>query len=247
MDFQQDETFPWVCLVPVSSCICFLGIWMNVLSIFVWKRVMRSNKRGNKSTALYLVGLAYCNIGYLVFFLLVETLPMFSEDVINTYLYNVFYSWFGFPALNTFFIANIWLVLAAVLNRWALLAYPVRSRDFYTDKMTKLTIAITLLISLLFSVPNLLKYYPQKVNTNIYQLQLTKYGSSQAAFNFQFWCHCVFLTIAPLAVTAFVDWSIIKQFGFKFRPKPKEKVVTLKSLTGKYPHLFLEHELLTFG
>lgn len=189
---------------------------------------MRSNKRRNQSTSMYLIALAYCNIGYLVLFLLVETLPVASEYIRDTYIFNAFFSWFGYPCISMFFIATVSLVLVLTLNRWLFLMYPVRSGRLYTDNTTIFTIAITVCFSFLFSLPQFLTYhpYPREVkNVAAYESQLTKYGKSQAAVEFRMWCHFIFLTILPWILIALLDFLIIKTY--------KDRNMNLQSLVGK--------------
>ena len=103
--------------------------------------------------------------------------------------------------------------------------YPVRMRQIYTKTTTMSTIAVTLCVSLLFAIPKFLTYYPQEATDHASSgFQLTKFGKSEAAIQFRFWCHFVFLTVVPWLVIGVLNLLVIKVY--------KDRNMTLESLVG---------------
>ena len=49
------EKLRWICTVPLGTTIAALGLLGNMLSIYVWHRLVKGKCRGNPSTGIYLI------------------------------------------------------------------------------------------------------------------------------------------------------------------------------------------------
>ena len=220
---DNGDKFIWTCLVPICISICLLGILGNILSVIVWNRVVRNNIQGNASTATYLIALGICDIGYLVFFILSESLPTAVENIKTSYSYSAFFSWIAHPLLHIFLIGSIWLVVSVTVNRWVLITFPNRGKYLYSKTRTHISIVFIILFSVLLNTPQFFNFHPKETN-GVYKLSLTEYGVSATSKDFHFWCHCIILTLIPWLVIVSLNCFIIRKLR-----KRKEKLISLKS------------------
>ena len=84
------------------------------------------------SVATYLITLGVCDIGFLVFFIVSESLPTAVVDVKSTYAYAAFYSWVAYPTRNFFFTACVWLVVGVTVYLYVLIRFPLKGKEFYS-------------------------------------------------------------------------------------------------------------------
>lgn len=115
------EQVHWFCKVPLGITLCTLGIVGNLVSVFVWRKVIKTsyaqNCNGNPSTAKYLTLLGLVDGGVLLSLLVIDSIPEVYPSVKDSYVYGVLFSWIFSPFLFLFFIASVLLVAGVTVNR----------------------------------------------------------------------------------------------------------------------------------
>ncbi|XP_002160368.1 G-protein coupled receptor daf-37 isoform X1 [Hydra vulgaris] len=220
----------WFFSVPVGITITVLGLLGNTVSIFVWKKLINLKLRQNQSTGIYLIALGICDSGLLVFFLLFDSLPTaFPFLKNNSYHYAAFYSWIAFPFFFIFLIASIWLVVGVTLNRFFMIALPVKVKMLYTPVRTYIGIFVLLAFSLLINIPHFFNFKPLEEDSK-WKIEKTLYGKSKAADNYEFWLHCIFLVLAPWICIAVLNsiilYKLSKQAEISRNTKNSQKYET---------------------
>lgn len=218
------EKFVWVAIVPIGVGIALLGILGNICSMIVWNRLVKKNLLGNNSTAIYLIALGACDIGFLIFYILTEAGPVAFPSIKSSYGYSVFFSWFGYPMYHTFLIAGIWLVVSVTLNRCVLITFPTRGRSIFNKTRTYNGISLVFFISIAINIPHFFNYRPVETDSG-YRLEQTSYGKSGAALDYHFWCHCIALTLIP--------WFSILALNMLIVKKLRDRQEKLASLTSR--------------
>ena len=222
------ETLHWICNVPIGITICVLGIIGNILSVYVWSRIVKKNRHGNPSTAIYLITMGVCDTALLFFFIFTESTSSIQPSIKSTYPYATFFAWFSFPMFYICVVASIWMTVGVTINRWVLITFPTRGSDIYSKKRTYIGIVIILLFSLLINIPHWFNFKVVMTSSNdtTYSIEKTEYGLSQGAIHYEFWCHCIVLVLAPWITIATLNVLIIK--------KLRERTIKLTSVKSKY-------------
>ena len=219
------ETFNWICTGPLGITICVVGIIGNIISVFIWQRVISKNRQGNPSTAFYLIILGVCDIGVLIFFILTKSISIAESYLKTTYSYDVFYAWFSFPMLSVCIVASVWLIVGVTINRWVLIAYPTQSYRIYSKNKTYLVISATLFFTVAVNIPQWFKFKVVAATNGTYMIAKTTYGVSESEFNYTMWFHCVVLVLVP--------WFLIAVFNALIVKKLRERTTTLTSIESK--------------
>jgi len=108
--------------VLATICIC-LGMCGNTLSILIWKQQqMRS------STGIYLIGQAVADMGLLMFFFMVESLPALAPSVTRSIDYGIFYAYFGYPFFYFFLVCSIWFTVGVTIDRFIQIRWPLKAK-----------------------------------------------------------------------------------------------------------------------
>ena len=145
---------------------------------------------------MYLIALALCDCGLLVFFLLSDTLKSNNPDLAHNFAYASFFAWFAFPIFFIFVVASIWMVVGVTLNRYIMIQFPTKVRKIYSTTRTYVSIGMFLGFSVIVNIPHYFTYHvPFKNGT--FSLELTEYGNTDGSKNYEFWVHCIFLVLAP--------------------------------------------------
>ena len=97
----------WIFSVPFGITISLIGIIGNLISIFVWRRIMKSKRHGATATTIYLIVLGIVDTALLFFFLLTNTISGDNPDVEETFSYAAFYSYFGYPVYYFLIVVSI--------------------------------------------------------------------------------------------------------------------------------------------
>ncbi|XP_065056171.1 G-protein coupled receptor daf-37-like [Rhopilema esculentum] len=205
------KQFHWIMSVPVGVIISIFGLIGNAISIIIWKRILKKNFGRNKSTAIYLIALAMADSGLLIFFLLDDTLPKIFPSLLSSISYCYFHCYVGFPFFFYFIASSIWLVVCVTFNRFIMVNFPVKAKDFCSPSRAYLGISITLAFCFFVNIPHFLNFEPSNTDGNDTEcFKPSKYGSSKGAVNYEFWVHCIFLVLAPWASIAFFNGGIIR-------------------------------------
>lgn len=213
-DLKMDESvknFNWVVSVPIGLTICAIGIVGNLISIRVWNGLSRQLRTISSSASMYLITLSVCDLGFLIFYILAESLPNAAIEVKSNYSYAAFYSWVAYPMMNYFFNAGVWLVVGVTTNRYILTYYPLKGKVLCSKVRTRLGIASILILAACVNVPHFWNYHPLEVGVGEYRLTKTEYGDSFHARMFHFWVHCIILSIVPWFVLALLNFLIIQK------------------------------------
>ena len=203
------EKLHWIFSVPVGIIISIFGLFGNVLSIIIWRRILRKNFGRNKSTAIYLIALAVADISLLFFFLTHNTLPMLFKSLMTTMSYCNYFAYVGFPFFFLSIVASIWLLVCVTFNRFILVNFPIKAKAFCSAARAYLGIGITLTCCFIVNMPHFFSYRPKSVTKNSTCMTLSEYGQSNGSINYEFWVHCIFLVLAPWASIAFCNAGII--------------------------------------
>ena len=228
----------WICSVPIGLTVSIIGLIGNFVSCLVWNRIVKSKLRGNQSTGIYLIVLGIVDSGFLLFFILIDPIRMINPDVDKSYAYASFFSWFGFPLFFMFLVASIWLVVGVTLNRFIMIQFPTRVRDWYDKTRTFGGIFAFIAFSVFINIPHFWNFHPKKVN-GTYSIALTEYGSGDGSKNYEFWVHCIFVVLAPWAMIAILNALIVYRLSTQMKKfievdKPgKSKSIHLSLDTGR--------------
>ena len=246
------ERLHWTSSVPVGIVISIFGLIGNVLSIVIWRRILRKNFGRNKSTAIYLIALAVADIALLFFFLLHDSLPKLFASLQSTMSFCYFFSYVAFPFFFLSIVASIWLLVCVSLNRFIMVNFPVKAKTYCSAARAHLGIGITLTCCFIVNLPHFFNYSPKLTSGNVTQTCLTptEYGKSSGSINYEFWVHCIILVLAPWASIAFCNAGIIyalykrtkkaaKQFSKSKEDGGKDKQMTRMLLTVTFAFLIL--------
>ena len=186
----------WIGSVPLGATIASFGLLGNIISIIVWKRLVETKLKDNQSTGIYLITLAVCDSGLLVFFLMSDTLKANNPSLENNYIYASFYAWFAFPVFFIFVVASIWMVVGVTLNRYIMIQFPTKVRSIYSRSRLYISIGLFLAFSVVVNIPHFFNFHvPYRNGT--YMIELTEYGRTDGSKNYEFWVHCIVLVLAP--------------------------------------------------
>ena len=194
--------------MPVGIIVSIFGLLGNAISILVWRRILKKNTAGNKSTGIYLLVLGIADSGLLVFFLLTDSLPVSFPSVSSTAPFCFFYAYIGFPLFFFFIAVSIWLVVGVTLNRFLMVLFPIKSKKWCSKSRAYLGIIIISVCCFIINVPHFFNFRPQETN-GTYSIAQTEYAASGGSKNYEFWVHCMFLVLAPWASIAFFNGGII--------------------------------------
>ena len=123
----MSHSLAWITSVPLGIPICLLGLFGNVISICVWRRYIRKKIGSSPSSSIYFIALGVIDSGLLIFFLLTDSLPAaVGSSVRDTYGYNWFFSYIGFPVFFFFIVASIWLLVGLTINRVITVRFPLK-------------------------------------------------------------------------------------------------------------------------
>jgi neuropeptide Y receptor type 1 len=198
----------WIGSVPLGGTIAAFGIIGNIISIIVWNRLIKGKLKDNKSTGIYLITLAICDTGVLVFFLLADTIKADNAQLNNNFAYAAFFAWFGFPVFFFFVVASIWMVVGVTVNRYLMIQFPTKVRKIYSGWRTYASMGLFLGFAFVINIPHFFNFHvPFKNGT--YNLELTEYGNTKGSEVYEFWVHCIFLVLAPWLSIAVLNGLII--------------------------------------
>ncbi|XP_047142081.1 probable G-protein coupled receptor 139 isoform X1 [Hydra vulgaris] len=208
--FKSAERLHWILSVPFGIIISILGLLGNALSIIIWKRLVNTKLRNNQSTGIFLIALAVCDSGLLIFFVLQDSLPaLYPSLKEDSYSYAVFFCWIGFPFFFIFLVASIWLVVGVSLNRFIMITFPMKVKVIYTRKRTYYSILGFFIFSLLSNIPHFFNYKPENTTGGKWKVGITEYGASEGSKNYEFWVHCIFIVLAPWITIAILNSIIV--------------------------------------
>ena len=78
----------WIGSVPLGSTIATFGLLGNIISIIVWRRLIKDKLKNNQSTGIYLIVLAMCDAGMCKAFI-VEGGGIISKISISINIYDI--------------------------------------------------------------------------------------------------------------------------------------------------------------
>eukprot|EP00794_Sanderia_malayensis_P019594 gene19594-21522_t len=217
----------WITLVPISIPVCILGLIGNILSIFVWRRFIKKKIGSSQTSSVYFIALGAVDSGLLIFFFLTNSLKELGGDdstggqrsFIDTYAYNWFFSYVGFPVFFFFIVASIWVTVGLTVNRFIVVRFPVQARNYCSVKRTYVAIAAILAFCFIINFPHFFNYAPGCDDTGPVTADRrcshwasvdTAYAKRGSAVQYEFWVHCMFLVLAPWATIAVLNaWIIV--------------------------------------
>lgn len=199
----------WIFSVPVGIVICMIGLIGNIISICIWRKIMKSKRTGNTATTIYLITLGIVDSGLLVFFLITDTIPANHPALKKTFSYSAFFSYFGYPIFFFFIFASIWVMIGVTVTRFIMVRYPLKAKDWCSPRRAYFGIGATLVCGFIINVPHFFSYRPAEVALGKFELQMSKFGESESAQMYEFWVHCMFLVLVPWATIAILNACII--------------------------------------
>ena len=202
----MDKSIGWYCNAPIGISISFIGLIGNIIAITVWKRVINSKLKRSRSTAIYLIVLGICDNCLLVCFAINESLPTLLPSVKKTHIYAVIYCWISFPTFCFFFLWGNWLVVGITLNRYFVVAFPIKYKAIYTTYRTCCGIIGLTLFSALVNLPHFFNYIPKKKAT-IWNITNSNFGIS-GKLTFTFLIHCLGHFAIPWMLVAVLNVAI---------------------------------------
>ena len=119
---------------------------------------------GNLSCSLLItkiINFSVCDLGFLLLYIVAESLPNAAPEVKSSYSYAAFYSWVAYPLINFFFNAGVWLVVGVTTNRFILTYYPLKGKVLCSKWRTRLGVAGILLLAALVNIPHFWNYHPE--------------------------------------------------------------------------------------
>jgi len=212
----------WLCSVPIGITLVLLGVTGNIISIIVWFRLNRSKSRRNKSTALYFIVLAFCDISLLVFFFLHDSLPSAVRSIKTTFSFAILYSWFFFPMFFFSLVSSIFMIVGVTVNRYVMIAFPTKVQIFYSNTRSKNGILGIFTFAFFANLPHFFNFHAVGKKGE-YQITPTEYGSSQLSISYEFWAHCIALVLAPWSVIAVLNVLIIYNLQIQLSKFAKTK------------------------
>ncbi|XP_012562545.2 probable G-protein coupled receptor 139 [Hydra vulgaris] len=237
----------------IGAIICLIGLIGNVLSIVVWRKINKKRSDSGKSAGVLLIILAFADSGLLVMFFCTETITKLHSDIEKNVYFVTFYSYFGFPMFFYFICSSIWMIVCVSVNRFVAVVYPLKVRKFNSLRVTYFIGFITQLFAFIINIPHFFNYHPEKSNITEWKYSLTYYGSSDKAFYYDFWVHCIFLVLAPwitiFCLNSVIIFRLLTKPNFVTNKKSKsnrEKQTTVILLTVTVSFLiFLLWQCLT--
>jgi len=204
------KTLHWAFSVPVGIVISIFGLIGNVLSVMVWRRILKKNFGRNRSTALYMVALSIADMSLLFFFLTHDSLPNLFKSLKSTMSFCNYFAYIGFPFFFLSIVASIWLLVCVSVNRFILVNFPIKAKVYCSAARAYLGMGLTVACCFAINLPHFFNYSPKPANGNTTTcLTPSDYGKSSGSINYEFWVHCIFLVLAPWASIAFCNAGII--------------------------------------
>ena len=216
-----NERLHKIASIYVAIPMCIFGLIGNIISIFVWKKINKKRSESGKSAGIYLIALAICDSGLLLFFLMTESFLQIDPTLNKNLRYIQFHSYVGFPFYFFFIVSSIWMVICVTMNRFIAVVYPHKAQDWNSLRVTYIIITATLLFSFCINIPHFFNLYP-KYKDGIYSEASTKYGASMTAFYYDFWTHCMALVLIPWVTIFCLNIAIIRKL--KYREKLQSNI-----------------------
>lgn len=189
------ERMHWAASVVVGPIFVLLGLLGNLLSIIVWsRRTMRS------STGRYLSALAIADTGVLMWFFLVDSVPMFAPEVKNSAVYAVFFAYLGYPIFFLFVVCSIWFMVGVTVDRFIMVCLITKAKAYCNEKRAHLGIFLILGSCFLINIPHFWSYtvdFERGGNGTGPALLKTEFQKGEGAMMYEFWIHCIFLVLVP--------------------------------------------------
>lgn len=201
----------WISSVPLGVTISLIGLLGNAISVYIWYRILKKKIDSGSSTSLYLIALGITDCFLLFLFLLTNSLPSGTPEILHSYAYAAFYSYIGFPFLYFFIVSSIWLLVGVTLSRFVIVKAPLKARGWCTPFRTLLGICLIFVSSFVVNMPHFFNYRPGMVN-GTYHILETVYSKTGASERYEFWIHCMLLVLLPwfglFALNGSIIWSM---------------------------------------
>lgn len=169
-DYSDERvTASWVQFVfyqVLGFPISILGIFGNILSIFVWTR--REMHWGSSSTSCYLVALACFDMAYL-FIINFGVLLAYTWKRIENGTPTPLYPYKDYtediakvtrPLTDVIANTTLYLVVAFTTERFIAITYPMKRRSLCTPKRARYVIIAIIVVVILLHIPEFLEVHP---------------------------------------------------------------------------------------
>ena len=220
-----NERLRKIASIYVAMPISIFGLIGNIISIFVWKKINKKRSESGKSAGIYLIALAICDSGLLLFFLMTESFLQIDPTLKNNLHYIQFHSYVGFPFYFFFIVSSIWIVICVTINRFIAVVYPHKAQDWNSLRMTYIIISTTLFFSFCINIPHFFNYHLVLKDGNYSETwteTCTRYGASKEAMYYDFWTHCMALVLIPWVTIFCLNIAIIRKL--KYREKLQSNI-----------------------
>lgn len=204
IDRTKSEMLHYFSSVYITTPMFVFGFITNIISIVLWKRLIKRARNRNISCGVYLVTIAAADTGTITSFFLTDTLRFMVPSITKYHGYNIFFVYIGYPAHMFFTFLSFWLIAGVDTCRLTMVIFPFKLRQAAT-RVTNTVILMIIVYVFLVNIPNFFAFTttttPQGTGCIIY----TSLYKLKSFFNYTFWFQCVFLTVFPWSVIILVN------------------------------------------
>ncbi|CAG5118063.1 unnamed protein product [Candidula unifasciata] len=207
----------------IGPVVCLFGMLGNLLSVITWQRPKMSS-----STGTYLTGQGVANFFLLLLFLLCDSLQYWSPELKHSFIYGAFFAYFGFPMFFLTIMLSIWFTVALTVDRYIMVCWVTKAKSLCNESRANVGLILISVNSFMINIPHFASFTPiyqdednnnthnyinNNNNTNDRQPKVayteTEFGMSAGGMFYEFWIHCMVLTVIPWMSVLYMNVMII--------------------------------------
>ena len=211
--------------------LCLIGILGNILNLLVLtKRRFRTTLNNLESSANYgLVALAVTDLCFCLLVMPHVFLPGltgYSRGYMRSSVVLA-YKVYGISAINLFQMTSTWIIIIIAINRWIVVMYPLRAKQWIDKKFTVYSIIGVFFLSILLTLPHFCNMTIRQCYSLdgqiMYEMRYV-WGLSDSftpylAFYLR-WIWPIFANFLPLIVLSFCNVQLVFKVKSTMRQEP---------------------------
>ena len=205
------QLYKFIMSVGLIGSLCIFGIVGNNLTLVVFSRFNRNDKRTRSSATLLLSSLAVSDTLLLFTLFIMKTIPAFISftsihaNFFVSYLF-VFLIVYGWPCVVVAQSINTWITILLAIHRFIAVVFPHRAAVYCSYSRAKIHLILLCLIILVYEIP---LFLDNKIIHMINYNNDTIYFPGYEPLHTNYWYQLLYKTTFYYIIMYIIPWILL--------------------------------------
>ena len=201
------QLYKFLMSVGLIGSLCTFGIVGNILTVSVFSKFNRNDKKTKSAATLLLSGLALSDTLLLITLFIMKTVPTFisftgiDDNFFVSYIF-VFLIVYGWPCVDVAQSVNTWITVLLAIHRFIAIVFPHKSALYCSYAKAKIHLTLICVLIAVYEIPLFLDNKIVRINTNNDTIYIPGYEKLHT----NYWYQLLYKTTSYYIIMYIIPW-----------------------------------------